>query len=250
VSPRTLPRHARPLAVGRWAGRMADRESVRMPAEAEAVRPAVRRDPLLDPLAVTEHCVIGDQIRLPATCCDMVGCGAEYADPAALGEADNRARALVAGWRTDAFGRLLCPACQQHHGVTRPRIPGPGPEAAGGRTPAAVPPGPGDGGSPPARARSPSVRARHPSVRARHPSVRARHPSVRARHPSARAKSPSVRARVAGSPGAISHGRHRMWGWLHVLTALASGNNGWGVTQPFTGLPQERNDAGPRAGAA
>jgi hypothetical protein len=229
VSPRTLPRHARPLAVGRWAGRMADRELARMPAEAEAVRPAVRRDPLLDPLAVTEHCVIGDQIRLPATCCDIAGCGAEYADPAALGEADNRARALVAGWRTDAFGRLLCPACQQHHGVTRPRIPGPGPEAADGRTPAAVPPGPGDDGSPPARARSPSVRARHPSVRARHP---------------------SARARVAGSPGAISHGRHRMWGWLHVLTALASGTNGWGVTQPFTGLPRERNDAGPRAGAA
>jgi hypothetical protein len=215
VSPRTLPRHARPLTVGRWAGRMADRGLVRLPAEAEAVRPAARRDPLLDPLAVTEHCVIGDQIRLPTTCCDFIGCGAEYADPAALGEADNRARARVAGWRTDAFGRLLCPACQQHHGVRWPWIRGPEPEASGGRTPTAVPFGPSDGGS-----------------------------------PSVRARSPSAQANVAGSRGVVSHSRHRMAGWVHVLTALASGNNGWSVTQPVTGLPPEGDDAGPQAGAA
>jgi len=222
VSPRTLPRHARSLTVGRWAGRMADRGSVRLPAEAEAVQPAARRDLLLDPLAVTEHCAIGDQIRLPTTCCDFVGCGAEFADPAALGEADSRARALVAGWRTDAFGRLLCPACQQHHGVRWPWIPGPEPAADGGRTLTAVPPGPSDGGSSSARAGNPSVQA----------------------------KSPSAQANVAGSRGVVSHGRHRMAGWVHVLTALASGNNGWSVTQPFTGLPLEGNDAGPQAGAA
>jgi hypothetical protein len=218
VSPRTLPRHARPLTVGRWAGRTADRGLVRLPAEAEAARPAARRDPLLDPLADTEHCLIGDQIRPPTTCCDFVGCGSEYVDPAALGEADNRARALVAGWRTDAFGRLLCPACQQHHGVRWPWIPGPEPEAGGGRTP----PGSSDGGS----------------------------PSGRARSPSAQAKSPPAQANVAGSHGVVSHGRHRMAGWVHVLTALASGNNGWSVTQPFTDLPLEGNDAGPQAGAA
>jgi hypothetical protein len=214
VGPRTLPRHARPLMVGRWAGRMADRGLARVAANAAAVRPAARRDPLLDPLAVTEHCVIGDQIRLPAACCDIVGCGAQFADLAALGEADNRARALVAGWRTDAFGRLLCPACQ-HHGVTRPRIPGPEPAADGGRTPSAVPPGPRDG-------RSPSVRA----------------------------KRPSVQAKAAGSRGVVSHGRHRMAGWLDVLTGLASGSNGWSVMQPVTGLSREGSDAGPQAGAA
>src|SRR5690348_7541413 len=176
--------------MGRWAGRTADRGLVRLPAEDEADRPAARRDPLLDPLAITEHCAIGDQIRLPATCCDFVDCGAEFADPAALGEADNRARALVAGWRADAFGRLLCPACQQHHGVRWPWIPGPEPAAGGGRTPAAVPPGTSGGGS----------------------------PSVQARNPSVQAKSPSARADVAGSRGVVSHGRHRTAGWVHVLT--------------------------------
>jgi hypothetical protein len=103
---------------------------------------------------VTEHCVIGDQIRLPAACCDIVGCGAEFADLAALGEADNRARALAAGWRADAFGRLVCPACQQHDGVMRPRIDGPEPATSGGPTPGPTPgPGPRDGGSPSLRAR-------------------------------------------------------------------------------------------------
>ena len=36
-----------------------------------------------------------------------------YADPAALGEADTRARAIAAGWRIDGLGRLACPTCQQ-----------------------------------------------------------------------------------------------------------------------------------------
>ena len=31
----------------------------------------------------------------------------------ATGEADNRARALAAGWREDALGRIACPACLQ-----------------------------------------------------------------------------------------------------------------------------------------
>lgn len=218
MSPRTLPRHARSLTVGRWPGRTADRGLARLPAEAEAAQPAARRDPLLDPMTVTEHCVIGDQIRLPATCCDFMGCGAEYTDPAALGEADNRARALAAGWCTDTFGRLLCPACQQLHGVRWPWIPGPEPEASGGSTP----PGPSDGGS----------------------------SSVRARNPSVQARSSSALAKVARSRGVVSHSRRRMAGWVHALTALAGGNNGWSATQPLTDHPLEDNDAGPQAGAA
>ena len=229
MGPRTLPRHARPLAAGRWAGRpavarwagqIAERGLARPPAaarelpghppaDAEAAGP--RRDPLLDPLAITEHCVIGDQIRLPAAGCDIVGCGAEFADLAALGEADNRARALAAGWSVDAFGRLVCPACQQRPDVTRPRILSPEPDTGAGPTSAAVPSRPRDGGS------------------------------------------PFTQAKVAGSQGEASPGRHRRAPWLHVLAALASGHNGWQVPQPVTGPRQmgpPSNPAGPRPGAA
>ncbi len=61
----------------------------------------------------TMPAVIGDQIRRPILWCQMGSCIAWHADPAALGEADNRARAAAAGWRLDAFGRLACPACLQ-----------------------------------------------------------------------------------------------------------------------------------------
>ena len=45
--------------------------------------------------------------------CEMGSCVSWHADPASLGEADTRARALGAGWRIDALGRLACPRCQQ-----------------------------------------------------------------------------------------------------------------------------------------
>ena len=45
--------------------------------------------------------------------CEMGSCISWHADPAALGEADTRARAIDAGWRIDALGRLACPRCQQ-----------------------------------------------------------------------------------------------------------------------------------------
>jgi hypothetical protein len=57
--------------------------------------------------------VIGDQIRKPILWCQMGSCITWYADPAALGEADNRARAVAAGWRQDALGRIACPSCLQ-----------------------------------------------------------------------------------------------------------------------------------------
>ena len=57
--------------------------------------------------------VIGDQLRMPIMWCEMGSCISWYADPAALGEADTRARAISAGWRIDALGRLACPRCQQ-----------------------------------------------------------------------------------------------------------------------------------------
>ena len=61
----------------------------------------------------TVRAVIGDQLRMPVRWCEMGSCISWHADPAALGEGDMRARAIGAGWRIDAFGRLACPRCQQ-----------------------------------------------------------------------------------------------------------------------------------------
>jgi hypothetical protein len=69
--------------------------------------------PPTDPAAATERAVIGDGLRRPIMWCEMGSCISWHADPAALGEADSRARAIKAGWRIDAFGRLVCPPCQQ-----------------------------------------------------------------------------------------------------------------------------------------
>ncbi len=61
----------------------------------------------------TGRAAIGDQLRIPIAWCELGSCISHYADRAALGEADIRARAIAAGWRVDAFGRLACPGCQQ-----------------------------------------------------------------------------------------------------------------------------------------
>ncbi len=63
--------------------------------------------------AGTGRAVIGDELRIPIMWCEMGSCITWYTDPAALGEADTRARAIAAGWRIDALGRLACPTCQQ-----------------------------------------------------------------------------------------------------------------------------------------
>ena len=241
MSPKTLPRHTRPLAAGRWAGRLAvgrwasriaERGLARPPADsrgppghpptdADAARP--RHDSLVDPLAITGRCVIGDQLRLPATCCDIAGCGAEFTDPAALGEADNRVRALAAGWSVDAFDRLVCLTCQQRDDATWPRMPGPEPDTGHAPAPASVAPRPRDGGSPATRAKI------------------------------AGSRSASGPGSAVGPGSAISLGRHRRPPWLHVLTALAAGNNGWTDPQPVTDPRQmgpHSNPAGPQTGAA
>jgi hypothetical protein len=71
----------------------------------------------------TARAVIGDQLRLPITWCEMGSCISWFAHPAALGEADIRARAIRAGWRVDAVGLLTCPQCLQ----TAPRFQSPRP---------------------------------------------------------------------------------------------------------------------------
>jgi hypothetical protein len=58
---------------------------------------------------ITERAVIGDELRMPVMWCEMGSCISWHSDPAALGEADIRARAIAAGWRVDALGRLTCP---------------------------------------------------------------------------------------------------------------------------------------------
>jgi hypothetical protein len=60
-----------------------------------------------------EPAPIGDALRIPIAWCEMDACISHYGHPAALGEADIRARAITAGWRVDAVGRLACPRCQR-----------------------------------------------------------------------------------------------------------------------------------------
>ena len=64
-------------------------------------------------IEITERAAIGDELRIPLAWCEMGSCISHYADPAALGEADIRTRAIASGWRVDALGRLACPQCQQ-----------------------------------------------------------------------------------------------------------------------------------------
>ncbi len=62
---------------------------------------------------IIERAPIGDALRIPIAWCEMDSCISHYAHPAALGEADIRARAIAAGWRVDALSRLACPQCQR-----------------------------------------------------------------------------------------------------------------------------------------
>jgi hypothetical protein len=62
----------------------------------------------------TARSVIGDALRIPVVWCQFGSCIARFTDAAALGESDVRSRAVTAGWRQDALGRLACPGCVQH----------------------------------------------------------------------------------------------------------------------------------------
>ena len=57
--------------------------------------------------------VIGDALRIPLVWCQFGSCIARFTDPATLGESDIQSRAVAAGWRRDALGRLACPKCVQ-----------------------------------------------------------------------------------------------------------------------------------------
>jgi hypothetical protein len=77
------------------------------PARHASRRPSWRPDPSV-------RAIIGDEIRIPIMWCQFGTCIARYTHHGALGERDLRARALEAGWRYDALGRLACPDCAQH----------------------------------------------------------------------------------------------------------------------------------------
>jgi hypothetical protein len=106
---------ARPEAL---AGPIAPAASAATAAPARTATPAVPTRPAAPtapdgPAGAAVRAVIGDQLRMPVMWCEMGSCVSWHADPAALGEADTRARAIGAGWRIDALGRLACPRCQQ-----------------------------------------------------------------------------------------------------------------------------------------
>jgi hypothetical protein len=117
MTAKAIPRHAR--ASGRqrrvsWprAGRLPPvrARGIPRPGLPDGRMPA---DPLTGPVAITQRAVLGDQIKRPTAWCEMTACISRCDDLAALGEADIRARALAAGWRHDAVGRLMCPYCQR-----------------------------------------------------------------------------------------------------------------------------------------
>jgi len=119
VTTKTIPRHARTLARQRGAP-SPNADKLPSPAVPGTALPQpadgqVRTDPLAGPVAITEWAVLGDAIRRPAVWCEMPGCISWHDHPAALGQADIRARALAAGWCHDAVGRLVCPSCQQRN---------------------------------------------------------------------------------------------------------------------------------------
>jgi len=102
---------ARPEALAGPAALAAPAAPARTANTAVPTRPALAAP--AGPAGATVRAVIGDQLRMPVMWCEMGSCVYWHADPAALGEADARARAIDAGWRIDALGRLACPRCQQ-----------------------------------------------------------------------------------------------------------------------------------------
>ena len=119
MTAKTIPRHARTLERERTAPRP---DAGRLPgpavpgiAQRRLAEGQAGADPLAGPVVITESAVLGDTIRRPAAWCEMPRCISRHEYPAALGEADVRARALAAGWCHDAVGRLVCPSCQQRN---------------------------------------------------------------------------------------------------------------------------------------
>jgi hypothetical protein len=223
VTSGSFPGHDSRSGVAPWAGQIDEPAPVRALADGagEASRLAVRFDPLIHPVAITGHCAIGDQIRVPAAWCAMAGCEAAFADPAALGEADNRVRAVTAGWAEDALCRLVCPGCQRDRPVPPWWVPVRAPSTVSDHRPAS-------GTSRPTGATSQSAGP----------------PAVAGEPPAA-----------AGEPPAAAGGLHHRTPWPRLLSALVSSRDGWasraGSRVPDAGTMQGQvRTSAPRHGQA
>ncbi len=127
MTAKAIARHARAPGRQRWVPRPREGRLPRVWAQAVA-RPGqpdgrMPADPLAGPVAITQRAVAGDRSRGPTAWCEMAACISRYDDPAALGEADIRVRALGAGWRHDTAGRLICPYCQRRRPGSRAASP-------------------------------------------------------------------------------------------------------------------------------
>jgi anti-sigma regulatory factor (Ser/Thr protein kinase) len=192
---------------------------------------------------ITGRAVIGDQLRIPTACCEMGSCISWHGDPAALGEADIRARAIRAGWRVDALGLLACPRCQQAapgFRATRPvawnrsaAITSAAPTAAvrGSTSPTAPP-----GQSAPMPATRPGVIL--PAARPSQDSTASTPPlnlcPPAGRH-AKRQPAPSVPA--PGADRGPSVAGTADWRWLMLAAEMAglAGGNGWASPDPAMG---------------
>ena len=85
------------------------RAEARANVQASARARAVARADARGRAQITARAVIGDELRMPIMWCEMGSCISWHSDPAALGEADIRGRAIEAGWRVDALGRAGMP---------------------------------------------------------------------------------------------------------------------------------------------
>ncbi len=96
------------------------------PTAPGAVTPAAAAPAPAPPAPVAEpelvvRALIGEDLRTPMVWCELEpgSCVSWHGDREALGMADVRARAIAAGWRIDALGRLTCPQCQQRSTIFR-----------------------------------------------------------------------------------------------------------------------------------
>jgi hypothetical protein len=110
------PAEAMARAEARARARASARAEAMVRAEVVARAQAMARAEARARARVTGRAVIGDELRIPVMWCELGACISRHSDPAALGEADIRGRAIAAGWRVDALGRLVCPRCQQSDG--------------------------------------------------------------------------------------------------------------------------------------
>lgn len=115
--------HALRADAGTWPRPAPPDELPGLPSGHSCSLPADPSAPRGSPRHATQRAVIGDELRKPVLWCQMGSCVSRFADPDALGEADNRARAIGDGWREDAFARFACPACLQTSPEFRVKYP-------------------------------------------------------------------------------------------------------------------------------